>query len=113
MSRTFAPDYGALPTTAGYRPMHTWFVEVKLAVTHFDDGPRYYETWLQARNAAKAYVAEIMAKRIRAEKVEPDVLGLAQWHEQKAAQRAAEQEQALGAVIVRGRTVKIERRQRA
>lgn len=33
--------------------------------------------------------------------------------EQKAAQRAAEQEQALGAVIIKGRAVKVERRQRA
>lgn len=30
--------------------------------------------------------------------------------EQKAAQRAAEQEQALGAVIVRGKSVRVERR---
>jgi hypothetical protein len=68
MSRTFAPDYGALPTAAGYRPMHTWFVEVKLALTPFKDGPKYFETWLQARNAAKDYVAEVINSRTRAQK---------------------------------------------
>jgi hypothetical protein len=94
--------------------MHTWFVEVKLALTPFKDGPKYFETWLQARNAARDYVAEVINSKTRAEKAKEcaDVLGISAWHEDRAAHAAEQQEQALGGVIAGGRIVKVERRQR-
>jgi hypothetical protein len=65
----------------------------------------------QAITAAKDYVRARLNPPIRGEVTEPcDVLGLAHWHEQKAAQRAAEQEQALGAIVVKGRAIIVERR---
>ncbi|WP_288142708.1 hypothetical protein [Mesorhizobium sp.] len=39
-----------------------------------------------------------------------DVLGLAQWHEERAAREAVRQEEVLGAIIVKGKQVAIERR---
>jgi hypothetical protein len=70
------------------------------------------ETASQALTAAKDYVRSKLNPPIRCEKAEPsaDTLGVADWHEQRAARQAEQQEQALGGVIVKGRTVVVERR---
>lgn len=111
MSRTWLPKSNYMPWAGQYRPTYRWYVEQPFTLV---PGGASYATSGQAIEAADQFMAGVLNKQIRAEKPETrDVLGLQQWHEQKAAQRAAEQEQALGAVIVRGRAVKIERRQRA
>jgi hypothetical protein len=70
-------------------------------------------TAAQALNAAKAYVRAKLNPPIRREIAAKDVLGIAQWHEQRAARQAEQQEQALGAIIIKGRQIKVERRGRA
>lgn len=59
-------------------------------------------------------VRRILNPTIYAERAEvaKDVLGVAEWHEERAARAAQDQEAALGAVIVKGRQVKVERAHR-
>lgn len=90
MSRLFCPDYGALPTPRGYRPMHSWFADEKLRLTVFKDGPRYFPTAAAARQAAKDYVTGIINGRDRAEKIETPADPL----EQEIADFLARREQA-------------------
>lgn len=108
MNGDFLPEFKTMPAKAGgYRGMYRLF-----------DGKPFRlipglpsDTAGQALAAAKEYVCAKLNPPIRAEQAEPcDILGIAAWHEEKAAQRAAEQEQALGAIIVKGRQVKVERR---
>src|SRR5690606_27146326 len=72
MTRKFCPDYGALATHRGYRPMHSWFVGQPLMITVFKDGPKYFPTSGQAREAAKEFVASKINGRDRAEMIEPE-----------------------------------------
>ncbi len=108
MTRTWLPKSHYMPWAGRYRPTYRWYVEMPWALV---PGGKSYATVGQAKDAADEYLATAMNRQIRAEKTEArDVLGIAAWHEQKAAQRAAEQEQALGAIVVRSRTVIVERR---
>ncbi|MEO3387341.1 hypothetical protein [Mesorhizobium sp. CAU 1741] len=70
MTRKFCPDYGALPTHLGYRPMHAWFADEKLKLTTFKDGPRYFGTFGEARQAAKDFVTQHINGRDRSESIE-------------------------------------------
>ncbi len=111
MTGCFLPEFNAVPVRGGYRGSYRLFDSQPF---RFIPGCEPYPTAGRALEAAKEYVRARLNPPIRAEITEAkDVLGLASWHLEKAAQRAAEQEQALGAVIVRGRQVKVERRQRA
>lgn len=108
MTRTWLPKSHYMPWAGQYRPTYRWYVEQPFALV---PGGQSFPTASQAIAAADEYLANAMNKQIRGTVTEPcDILGLASWHLEKAAQRAAEQEQALGAVIVRGRQVRVERR---
>ncbi|RWF44277.1 MAG: hypothetical protein EOS65_02560 [Mesorhizobium sp.] len=67
----------------------------------------------QALNAAKDYVRAKLNPPIRAEQADsdPDIIG--DWYTQRAARQAEQQEAALGAIIVKGKAVRVERRRRA
>lgn len=108
MSPDFLPDYGSMPYRGGYRATYKLFAERPFRLI---PGAEIFATAGQAEKAAKEYVRVRLNPPIRAEITEAkDVLGLASWHIEKAAQRAAEQEQALGAIVVRSKTVIVERR---
>jgi hypothetical protein len=103
----FLPEYHYLPVLGGYRASYRLFADRPFRLI---PGAEKFATASQAITAAKDYVRARLNPPIRGEVTEPcDVLDVRAWHEQKAAQRAAEQEQALGAIIIKGRAVKVER----
>lgn len=111
MSRTFLPKGHYMPWRGQYRPMFRLYKESPWELV-----PKCVpcSTAGQAIAAADAYLEAKLNPPIRCEKAEPtaDALGVADWHERRAARQAEQQEQALGGVIVKGRTVVVERRAR-
>lgn len=101
-----------MPWRDQYRPLYRWYSESPWTLV---PGGLSYPTSKQAENAADAYMATKLNPPIRAEKKakDPDTLGRKQWHIERAARQAEQQEQALGGIISRGRMIKIERRSRA
>lgn len=109
--RDFLPDYSSMSTASGYRPMYRLFVGANWHVIPQSKVPGYFPTSGQAIEAAKEYVRARLNPVIRSEVAEViDVLGVEEWRRERAAQAAGNQEAVLGAVIVRGKTVKVERR---
>ncbi|TPM53258.1 hypothetical protein FJ959_22270 [Mesorhizobium sp. B2-2-4] len=107
MTGDFLPEFKLMPAKGGgYRCTYRLF-EGKPFVLIPGEAK---ETAGQALNAAKAYVRAKLNPPIRCEAAVKDALGVAQWHEQRAAHQAEQQEQALGAIIIRGRQVKVERK---
>lgn len=108
----FLPDYSSMPVNGRYRPLFKLLSTDNWRFVRKDGKPVELDTAGQAIEAAKECVRQILNPEIRAEKAEQiaDVLGVQEWRQRKAAQAAGDQEAVLGAVIVRGRTVKIERR---
>jgi hypothetical protein len=107
MTGSFLPEFKEIPVRGGYRASYRLFDSQPY---RFIPGKEVFATAGQAITAAKDYVRARLNPPIRGEVTEPcDVLDVRAWHEQKAAQRAAEQEQALGAIIIKGRAVKVER----
>jgi hypothetical protein len=109
MSDDFLPEFKVMQAKCGgYRGMYRLFCgkEFKLIPGAAK------ATASQAMSDVKEYVRLKLNPPIRAEKKapEPDTLGRAQWHEQRAAVEAERQERVLGAVIIRGKPVAIERR---
>lgn len=110
MTDSFLPEFKLMPAKGGgYRCTYRLFEGKPFVLI-----PGEIKTTAgQALNAAKAYVRLKLNPPIRAEVAARDVLGLKQWHEERAARQAEQQEQALGAIIIKGRQIKVERRQRA
>jgi hypothetical protein len=115
MSGEFLPDYSQMPWNGRYRPLFKLFASERWRYVRKDGAPVECDTASQAIEAAKACVRRILNPTIYSERaaVAEDVLGVAAWHEERAARAAQDQETALGAVIVKGRQVKVERRNRA
>lgn len=108
MSASFLPEFKVVPVPGGYRGSYRLFEDKPFRLI---PGAENHPTAGQALNAAKAYVRERLNPPIRGEITEArHVLGLHQWHEERAAREAARQEEVLGGVIVKSRTVLIERR---
>jgi len=112
MTRVWFPEAHYMPYGGGYLPLHRWYVGDPYKLL---PGPKEpYPTVTQAKNAARDYMAALMASRMRSEAVEApepaDALGVDQWHQERAGRAAAEQERALGALIVKGRQIQVERR---
>lgn len=112
MSGEFLPDYSQMPWNGRYRPLFKLFATERWRYVRKDGEPVECDTAGQAIEAAKACVKRILNPAIYAERtaVAEDVLGVAAWHEERAARSAQDQEAALGAIIVKGRQVKVERR---
>jgi hypothetical protein len=112
MTGEFLPDYSSMPWNGRYRPLFKLFASERWRYVRKDGAPVECDTASQAIEAAKACVRRILNPTIHAERAEltKDVLGVAAWHEQRAARSAEEQEATLGAIIVKNRQVKVERR---
>mgnify|MGYP001057860441 CR=1 FL=1 len=108
----FLPDYSSMPWNGRYRPLYKLFASDGWRYVRKDGQPVECDTASQALDAAKDCVKRILNPTIYAERAETvkDVLGVAEWHEQRAARAAVDQEATLGAIIVKGRQVKVERR---
>lgn len=108
MTDGFLPEFKIMPAKGGgYLALYRLFEGKPFVI--IPGGAR--ESATKALNAAKEYVRAKLNPPIRCEKAEPTAaLGVADWHEQRAARQAEQQEQALGGVIVKGRTVVVERR---
>ncbi len=109
-NRQFLPEYGVLPVGGRYSPMFRLFVGDRWHYVRRDRKPVYFDTASQAIAASKAHVQRLLNPEIRSQKTAavPDVLG--DFRARKLAEAAADQEAALGAVIVKGRPVQVERR---
>ncbi|WP_144223449.1 hypothetical protein [Mesorhizobium amorphae] len=111
----FLPDYSSMPFNGRYRPLFKLLSTDNWRFVRKDGMPIECDTASQAIEAAKDCVRHILNPEIRAEQADKvaDVLGVEQWRRERAAQAAGDQEAVLGAVIVKGRQVKIERVRRA
>ena len=100
-----------LPLGDRYRPMYRWFQESPWTLV--PDGGSY-STSGQAVAAADAYMAKRLNPPIRSEQAEviADVLDVNAWYRERAGQAARDQQEALGAIIVKGRQVAVEKRAR-
>lgn len=110
MTRTWFPEAHYMPDgNGGYYATYKRYLEEPFTLV---PGKKVHPTAGQAIAAAKAFLIK-SERPIRAERATPandDPLGVAAWHEERAASRVADQEQALGAIIVRRRQIKVERR---
>ncbi|TPN44439.1 hypothetical protein FJ981_27985 [Mesorhizobium sp. B1-1-4] len=107
MTGDFLPEFKIVPAKGGgYLASYRLFDGVPFKLIPGD----VKATAGQALNAAKDYVRQKLNPPIRREIAAKDVLGVQQWHEARAARQAEQQEQALGAIIVKGKQVKVERR---
>jgi hypothetical protein len=110
MSADFLPEFRTVPMPGGgYRGCYRLFVGKPFRLIPGEAK----ETAGQALTAAREYVRAKLNPPIRSEIAVKDVLGVQQWHEERAARQAEQQEQALGAIIVKGRQIKVERKERA
>jgi hypothetical protein len=112
MSRTFLPAWNQMFDGISHRGLFRLFKEEPFRMI---PGKQRFSDSLSAIKAAQAHVETILNPRLRAEKAEApaDPLGLAAWQEQRAGQAAEDQQQAFGAVIIKGRQIPVERRRRA
>jgi hypothetical protein len=111
---SFLPDYSTMQINGRYRPLFRLFEGSGWKYVRRDGIPVECDTVSQAIEAAKECVKCILNPPIRAEQAEivKDVLGVDAWHRERAGQAARDQQAAFGAVIVKGRQVKVERRHR-
>ena len=110
MTGGFLPEFKVMPAKGGgYLALYRLFEGKPFVIIPGGS----WESATKALNAGKEYVRAKLNPPIRAEKAEADTLGRSQWHEERAARQAEQQEQALGGIISRGRMIKIERRSRA
>jgi len=106
--RTYFPEAHYMPDGNGnYRPTYRRYREDPFTLV---PGRKVYATVTQAKNAAVAFLTACQPQ-IRAERIETnaDPLGLSDWQHQRAGRAALEQEKALGAIIVKGKVIKVER----
>ncbi|RWB29612.1 hypothetical protein [Mesorhizobium sp.] len=116
MTRDFLPEYSQMPVGSRYRPLFRLFAGSGWKYVRKDGAPVECDTASQAIEAAKECVKRILNPEIRAEQaaVIEDVLGVEAWQRERAGQAARDQQDAFGALIVRGRQILVEkRRQRA
>jgi hypothetical protein len=108
--RTFLPKGHYMPWCGQYRPVFRLYKESPWELV---PKSQPCATAGQAIAAADAYLEMKLNPPIRREIAVKDVLGIAQWHEQRAARQAEQQEQALGGILVKSRKVTIERKRLA
>jgi hypothetical protein len=111
---SFLPDYSTMQIDGRYRPLFRLFADSGWKYVRKDGVPVECDTVSQAIDAAKECVKAILNPKIHAEQAEvvQDILGVDAWHRQRAGQAAQDPQAAFGAVIVKGRQVKVERRHR-
>lgn len=112
MTGDFLPEFKIVPAKGGgYRASYRLFDGVPFKLIPGE----IKETAGQALNAAKAYVRAKLNPPIRTEQapVAADPFGIAAWQEERAGKGAELQEATLGAVIIKGRAITVERRRLA
>lgn len=111
----FLPDYGQMPWKGRYRPMFKLFATDGWRYVRKDGQPVECDTAAKAIDAAKECVKRILNPEIRAEQVHRDALAdeVTLWRQRRAGEAAEAQEAALGAIVVKGRQVKVQRVRRA
>ncbi|TPJ70476.1 MULTISPECIES: hypothetical protein [unclassified Mesorhizobium] len=112
MTRDFLPEYSQMPRGSRYLALYRLFAGSGWKYVRKDGAPVECDTASQAIEAAKECVKRILNPEIRSEQaaVVEDVLGVEAWQRARAGQAAEIQESALGAIIIRGRQVKVERK---
>lgn len=109
MTGDFLPEFKIMPAKGGgYRCTYRLFDGKPFILIPGEPKP----TAGQALNAGKTYVRRKLNPPIRVQQApeDNDPFGVAAWHEERAGKGAELQEAALGAVLVRGKAVRIERR---
>lgn len=112
MSADFLPEFRTVPMPGGgYRGCYRLFVGKPFRLIPGEAN----ETAGQALTAAREYVRAKLNPPIRAEQapVDADPFGIAAWQEERAGKGAELQEATLGAVIIKGRAITVERRRLA
>lgn len=106
----FLPEYSQMPVGGRYRPLFRLFEGSGWKFVRKDGKPVECDTSGQAIEAAKECVRRILNPQIRAEQT-CDALAdeVTVWRQRRAGEAAEAQEAALGAVIIKGRQVKVER----
>jgi hypothetical protein len=108
----FLPEYDSMTINGRYRPLYRLFAGTPWRYVRRNGAKVECETAGQAIEAAKECVKRILNPVIRAEQAEvvQDVLGVEAWQRQRAGQAARDQQEAFGALIVKGRQVVVEKR---
>lgn len=106
----FLPDYSSMSINGRHRPLFKLFASDGWRYVRKDGRPVECDTPAQAITAAKECVKRILNPEIKSEKVN-DALAdeVMLWRQRRAEEAAEAQEATLGAVIVKGRQVKVER----
>jgi hypothetical protein len=110
MTRTWFPEAHYMPDMGQYRPMYRWYRENPWRLV---PGEARYPTAGRAIAAAKDWLASRLNSHPGEGAPEPandDPLGVAAWREERAGRAAQDQQQALGAIIVKGKQVQVEKR---
>lgn len=107
----FLPDYSCMSINGRHRPLFKLFASDGWRYVRKDGQPVECDTAAKAIDAAKECVKRILNPEIRAEQVHHDALAdeVTLWRQRRAGEAAEAQEAALGAIIVKGRQVKVER----
>lgn len=108
---SFLPDYSSMSINGKHRPLFKLFASDEWRFVRKDGVPVECETVSLAITAAKECVKRILNPEIRAGRVHHNALAdeVTLWRQKRAGEAAEAQEAALGAVIVKGRQVKVER----
>lgn len=110
MTDGFLPEFKIMPAKGGgYLALYRLFEGKPFVIIPGGS----WDSATKALRAGKDYVRAKLNPPIRAEKLTCDTLGRAQWHVERAARAAEQQEQTLGGIISRRRLIKIERRAKA
>lgn len=109
IGRTWLPEAHYMPDMGQYRPLYRWYRESPWTLV---PGGKLYPSSNRAVTAAKDWLAAAMNKgrAEQAPEIEPDVLGVANWRDEKAASVEREQVGAFGTIFIKGRAVAVEKR---
>lgn len=108
---SFLPDYSSMSINGKHRPLFKLFLTDGWRYVRKEGQPVECDSAAQAIEAAKECVKRILNPEIRAEQVHRDALAdeVTLWRQKRAGEAAEAQEAALGAIVVKGRQVKVER----
>lgn len=116
----FLPEYRAVPTSNGWRPSFRRFVGERERLVPFPNGPRYFATKDEARDAAKEYLRGQFNTPVTGCVCEtPEHLDeVAEWRQRKEEEAAIEIRRVFGDARpisirdVNGREIAVERKRR-
>lgn len=109
--RTFLPEWSQFFDGISFRGTYRLFREESFRTI---PGNHRFASDFEALKAAKAYVLKRLNPEIRAQRSpsNPDPLGIAHWHDNRAGRAANDQVMAFGAIFVKGKRVEVETKRR-